>query len=81
MVGAGFELYCVVDGMDVDAETKRLTVEKKRIAKIVLGIENKMKKFNDHVPQQVVEDTKKQYANMKLQFSSVEKTLKYLADG
>lgn len=79
-VGEGFELYCVVESLDVDVERKRLCQEQKRITKILKGIEIKISKFNENVPQVVIQETKRQQANMDMQLSSVVKTLRQLAD-
>ena len=63
--------------MDFDKEVKRLQNEEKRIAKICLGIKNKLsnKNFTDKAPAEVVKKSKEQLENMQQQLDIIAENL------
>lgn len=82
-VGPGFEVYLPVEGLiDIAKERQRLAAEEQRIEKILNGIVAKLdnKNFVDRAPEDVLEQTRAQRANMEEQLAAVKKNLKALED-
>ncbi len=82
-VGKGFEVYLPVQGLiDVEKEQKRLSTEEQRLQKILSGILGKLNNasFVERAPEDVLEQTRVQKANMEEQLSAIRQNLKALAD-
>jgi valyl-tRNA synthetase len=81
-IGKGFEAYIPATGLiDVVAEKKRLSSERDRVTKILSGLKSKLENpnFADRAPEDVVQQTKDQFANMTSQLKSLEQNLEALA--
>ncbi len=81
-IGSNFEAFLPVDdSFNTEAEVQRLQNEKVRIEKILGGLEGKLKNkdFVARAPQDVVEATKQQLANLQFQRDSILANLKALA--
>lgn len=81
-VGRGYEVYIPASGLiDIDKEKKRLASEIDRIQKIVTGLDGKLgnPSFVDRAPQEVVDETKAQRANLGSQLVGLQKNLEALS--
>ncbi|MBC7660188.1 MAG: valine--tRNA ligase [Chitinophagaceae bacterium] len=80
-VGPGFEIYLPVEGLiDIEKEKVRLTTEEQRLKKILMGIASKLdnKSFVDRAPEDILEQTRAQRANMEDQLAAIGRNLKAL---
>jgi valyl-tRNA synthetase len=81
-IGKGFEAYIPAAGIiDVASEKKRLTGERDRVTKVLTGLKAKLDNpnFADRAPEDVVQQTKDQVANMTSQLKSLEQNLEALS--
>lgn len=80
-IGKGFEAYIPASGIiDVAAEKKRLAGERDRVTKVLAGLKAKLENpnFADRAPEDVIQQTKDQFANMTSQLKSLEQNLEAL---
>ena len=81
-IGKGFEAYIPASGIiDVSSEKKRLAGERDRVTKVLAGLKGKLANpnFADRAPEDVVQQTKEQLANMASQLKSLEQNLEALS--
>jgi len=81
-IGKGFEAYIPASGIiDVSSEKKRLAGERDRVTKVLAGLKGKLENpnFADRAPEDVVQQTKEQLANMASQLKSLEQNLEALS--
>lgn len=77
-IGKGFEAYLPAEGLiDIAAEKKRLSSERDRVIKVISGLKAKLdnKSFVDRAPEEVLVQTKEQFANMTTQLKGLEQNL------
>jgi valyl-tRNA synthetase len=82
-VGKGFEVFLPVQGLiDVSKERKRLSTEQQRLQKILDGLLSKLNNANfvSRAPEDVLEQTRAQKANMEEQIHSIRQNLAALED-
>ncbi len=80
-VGQGFEVFLPASGLiDIDKEKARLSSEEVRIQKILGGIVSKLdnKSFVERAPEDVLEQTRAQRANMEEQLAAIKRNLEAL---
>lgn len=81
-IGKGFEAYIPAEGIiDIPSEKKRLSGERDRVTKILAGIKAKLENpnFADRAPEDVLMQTKEQFANMTTQLKSLEQNIEALS--
>ncbi len=80
--GQGWTVYLPVGShLDLDEERKRLAQEVKRVEKIIVALAAKLGNahFVDRAPEEVVEQSKEQLANMESQLTALQTNLRSLA--
>jgi valyl-tRNA synthetase len=67
--------------IDIAAEKKRLSGERDRVSKVLVGLKAKLDNpnFADRAPEDVVQQTKEQLTNMTSQLTSLEQNLEALS--
>ncbi|MEI6833459.1 MAG: class I tRNA ligase family protein [bacterium] len=81
-IGKGFEAYIPASGIiDIAAEKKRLSGERDRVSKVLVGLKAKLDNpnFADRAPEDVVQQTREQLTNMTSQLKSLEQNLEALS--